>query len=351
MSIVRNHVQLDWAVDAIQVGVRHRRDYGDLDGLAESIDRIGLLQLITITTDGVLVCGARRLAAVKQLGWRTVNVWVTTGLSDGLTALMAERDDHATLKPYTTLEMADLYEELKNEIAADASRRQQATRFGADEENPLSDGAANFAAPHRGEGDTRKQAADMVGGASYTTLDKIVELRQLAGDATHPLVIRDAATDALQQIEAGERVDGLYCGVKALVRTAELSRIATDEEEHPDARRAAREGLILLEKLEHETPMTPAEKDKAARAALQRSKAARPKALPAPSRPVESTGPRLRPVVSFIHIWDEMKDWPHEYDPQAVAHALTDAQWEQFQKTVADTITFTNQVAEARANR
>jgi hypothetical protein len=124
--------------------------------------------------------------------------------------------------------------------------------------------------------------------------------------------------------------------------------MGADEQEHPDARRAAREGLILLAKLEADTPMSLAEKDKAARAALQRAQAARRKPLAAPKATATPTIPKLKPVVSFIYTWTEMRDWPHEYDPQAVANILTDAQWEQFCQTVVDTIEFRDTVAQLR---
>src|SRR5690625_6939359 len=89
-------------VDSIHVGNRHRKDLGDIDALATSIQRDGLLQPVTITPDGVLVCGARRLAAIKQLGWRTVNVWVRSGITNRLGALLAVPDAnllHAPLTP------------------------------------------------------------------------------------------------------------------------------------------------------------------------------------------------------------------------------------------------------------
>ena len=95
---------------------------GDIDALAASIGRDGLLQPLTITIDGVLVCGARRLAAIKKLGWRTVNVWVRSGLSDRLGQLLAEQDDNMLHKPYTQLEAAGLYREIKELMAEDAAR-------------------------------------------------------------------------------------------------------------------------------------------------------------------------------------------------------------------------------------
>jgi ParB family chromosome partitioning protein len=55
-------------VDKICVGKRHRRDLGDIAGLAESIEDLGLLHPITVDQDGRLLAGARRLAAYKRLG-------------------------------------------------------------------------------------------------------------------------------------------------------------------------------------------------------------------------------------------------------------------------------------------
>lgn len=125
------HIELERTVSSITIGSRHRTDLGDIDALAASIDRDGLLQPITITPEGVLVCGRRRLAAIQKLGWRTVNVWVRSGISDRLGHLLAEQDDNLLHKDLTPLEAASLYRELKELLAEDAARRQEATRFGA----------------------------------------------------------------------------------------------------------------------------------------------------------------------------------------------------------------------------
>jgi ParB family transcriptional regulator, chromosome partitioning protein len=52
----------------IRLGRRHRRELGDIKGLAASIADIGLLHPITVDQDGRLLAGARRLAAFKLLG-------------------------------------------------------------------------------------------------------------------------------------------------------------------------------------------------------------------------------------------------------------------------------------------
>jgi ParB-like chromosome segregation protein Spo0J len=66
----------------IRVGNRIRRDLGDIDGLAQNIDAIGLLNPLTVWSDGTLLAGARRLAAVKLLGWLEVPVRIMEPAND-----------------------------------------------------------------------------------------------------------------------------------------------------------------------------------------------------------------------------------------------------------------------------
>ena len=58
----------------IVVGTRHRRDMGDIDGLAASIADLGLLHPIVVRPNGVLVAGERRLRAAELLGWTEIPV-------------------------------------------------------------------------------------------------------------------------------------------------------------------------------------------------------------------------------------------------------------------------------------
>jgi len=286
-----SHIHIDWATESIIVGARHRKDLGDIDTLAASISQIGLLQPVTITPDGVLVCGARRLAAIRRLGWRHVNVWVRTGLSDKLTALMAERDDNTSHKQYTPAELAGMYAELKAEIAADAARRQQATQFGA--------GVANLATPASGDdggvanlatplgpptGDSRRQAAAMVG-AGHVTMEKVLAIQQVAGDGAYSPALRAQAAEAASQIGRGAPVDPLFLGLRAAVQVEELNNIADDPAETEKVRSVARDGAVLLASLDAEDHLPPPELERAARAALGRVMAAKngPKPAETPS--------------------------------------------------------------------
>ena len=63
-------------VDQIKVGARHRKDMGDIAGLAANIDEVGLLHPIVVRPDGTLIAGERRLRAAQLLGWKTIPVTV-----------------------------------------------------------------------------------------------------------------------------------------------------------------------------------------------------------------------------------------------------------------------------------
>jgi ParB family chromosome partitioning protein len=60
----------------IIVGERHRKDMGDIDGLAASIGELGLLHPVVIKPTGELIAGERRLRAAESLGWTEISVTV-----------------------------------------------------------------------------------------------------------------------------------------------------------------------------------------------------------------------------------------------------------------------------------
>src|SRR5215469_9694433 len=62
------------AIKEIRVRGRFRKNLGDINALAASIDEVGLLHPIVVRPDGRLIAGERRLAACKELGWTSVPV-------------------------------------------------------------------------------------------------------------------------------------------------------------------------------------------------------------------------------------------------------------------------------------
>lgn len=318
MSAPAGYIELERTVESIYVGRRHRTELGDLDELAASIDRDGLLQPITITPDGVLVCGARRLAAIKKLGWRKVNVWVRSGISDRLGHLLAEQDDNVLHKPLTQTEAAALYRELKTLMHEDAARRKASTQFSADNQ-PGSNGPAKFAGPSPGpSGIAREQAAAMIpGGASHTTLDKIGYLQKIAEDPAQPAELRAQVSTELGRIDAGAAVHPIYETIRATAETARERREADLHQLAADA--------------------------------LARAKDAKKTRTPRPRVVTNDDGePTRYPVRAFVLTWTELDQWWTHYDAEHLATELSDEQIEAFLTTAEGTSRFADELRTLR---
>lgn len=321
MSAPAGYIELERAVDSILIGRRHRTDLGDIEALAASIDRDGLLQPPTITPDGALVCGLRRLAAIKKLGWRRVSVWVRSGISDRLGHLLAEQGDNQLHKPLTPIEAAELYRELKTLMAEDAARRQSASRFSSDRQ-PGMDGGAESAPPSQSVGKTRQQAAQMVtGSSSYTRLDQIGFLQRVADDPAISEALRTRAQDGLAQIEAGAPVNPIFQRLRDAHAEAGTER---DRRLHE----LADEALARVQ---------------AAKAGKTKKPSARPR-----GRITEDDRPARFPVRAFVLTWGDMDAWWTHYDVNELAAELTDEQIDAFFATVAGTTAFADQLRAAR---
>jgi ParB family chromosome partitioning protein len=96
-------------ISSILIGMRHRRDLGDVTGLAQSIREVGLLQPIVVTPAGQLIAGERRLAACKQLGW----LKISTTTIDMEQLVFAERAENIDRKDFTLEERVAIGEEIE----------------------------------------------------------------------------------------------------------------------------------------------------------------------------------------------------------------------------------------------
>ncbi|TFD59598.1 ParB N-terminal domain-containing protein [Cryobacterium sp. Hh38] len=316
MTVTPGHIELERSIDSIRIGSRHRTDLGDIDALAASIERQGLLQPITVTPDGTLVCGARRLAALRKLGVRKLNVWVRSGISDQLAQLLAERDENALHKAFDPTEAAALYREVKMLLAEDAQRRQVATRFGT--EKPRSDGGATVAQPQPIDR-VRAQAALLVTGRrSYTTLERIDHLQRMADDENLDETLRSRAREELAVIQNGGSVAAAHGRV-----SAEVDRVAAA----PPIR-----SLIPIAP----TAGRSADLEQLAREALARAKTAKRAKKPRPVAAADS----ILPTRSFVFLWNDLRDWWLRYDDAEIATELSDDQWRDFNATLAGTVAF-----------
>lgn len=119
----------------IEVGHRFRRDMGDLEALAASIDHVGLLHALvvhpsTAVRDGqdvegpgkpwLLIAGERRLRACEMLGWERVPVRVV--ITDDI--LAAEHDENAVRLDFSPSEAVAIAEALRPAVEQMARERQ-----------------------------------------------------------------------------------------------------------------------------------------------------------------------------------------------------------------------------------
>lgn len=318
------HIELERSIDSIVVGIRHRKDPGDINALMRSIDEVGLLQPVTITPDGVLVCGWRRLEAARRLGLRTLNVWVRSGISDELSHVLAQQAENELRKPLNTLEAARLYREVKLLKEEDAARRQQASRFGAAPGNdgPAGEetGAGHCPAP-RGSGDSRNEAAQFVtANQSYHRLEKVGWLEDVRDDAARRPSVRKLAAEALNHIEQGGPVDPPYKRVRAADRLASAPA-GPDPDVEDELGREAAEALKRVQN---------------------------PGRRKGASKPKQVGGAQFRTPRAFVLTWTELDGWTQWYDAKVIAAQVSDEEWERFERVVAESVEFADHVRELR---
>lgn len=81
-------------IEKIVVSDRIRQSVGDLQELAESINRVGLLNPILIDAENRLVAGLRRLEACKLLGWSEIEAKVIELDGDAIKSLNIELEEN-----------------------------------------------------------------------------------------------------------------------------------------------------------------------------------------------------------------------------------------------------------------
>ena len=106
-------------ISDIAVGARHRKDMGDIDGLAANIRDVGLLHPIVVRPDGVLIAGARRIAAFKALGRGEIPVTVV----DLDSAARGEFAENVCRKDFTPSELVAIGAEVERIEREDAKAR------------------------------------------------------------------------------------------------------------------------------------------------------------------------------------------------------------------------------------
>jgi len=106
-------------ISEITIGVRHRKRMGDIEGLARSVDAVGLLHPVVIDTNNKLIAGERRIKALLFLGRVKIPVTVVdlAEIVRGEFAENAERED------FTLTEAVAIKQAIEPLLKAEAKAR------------------------------------------------------------------------------------------------------------------------------------------------------------------------------------------------------------------------------------
>ncbi|MFH1185107.1 MAG: ParB N-terminal domain-containing protein, partial [Chloroflexota bacterium] len=170
-------------ISEIIVGERSRKYLQNIESLAASIERSGLLHPIVISPDNHLIAGGRRLAAFKLLDRKMIPVSVARNLDEALPLLMAERDENVEREPLTPEEyvhQAARFEAFEKEAAKERQAEGQKKGGvvggrGRSKKQPESDSSEENLLKAKREKQARDKIATAVG-VSAPTLRKAQEV-------------------------------------------------------------------------------------------------------------------------------------------------------------------------------
>lgn len=221
-------------LDEVRVEGRHRQDMGDIDGLAKSIEDVGLINPITVTTDLRLIAGGRRLEAFRRLSREKIPARIVESLEDAAACLRAEGDENTAREPMKVSELVALARELEEieKPAAARRRHEAAVRAGKIRQGTLDPASIS---PEMNAGQSLEIAANAVGmsGPTYFRAKKVVDA---AADSSEPAV-QDVARAALVDMDATGKVQGNYNKVRAAMRAhvgAPDANVGEASEHQPD---------------------------------------------------------------------------------------------------------------------
>ena len=229
------------SVDSIQVKNRIRKEFGDIDSLAEDIRENGLINPVTLTPDGKLLAGERRLRAVKKLGWSTVDARIVED-PDDMRQLRIEISENEHRKEFTFSEKMAYAKLLHDQYDAEAKANSVAN---------LKVGSDSPSASRDAVGRTSEKIAAEIGIGSSRTLERA---EYVADHATPEMI---ASLDAEQL-----SINAAYKQLKEQAKKAEKEKeileaksrqLASDLKEAREDARREKAAKNQLEREEDET--------------------------------------------------------------------------------------------------
>jgi hypothetical protein len=175
------------------VGAHHRKDMGDIPGLARDIAEVGLLHALPVTPDPVpvLIAGTRRLAAVKSMGWVRVPVTVV----DVPNIVRGALSENAQRKDFLPSEI-DAIRRVMEPLEQAAAQQRQRAGLKRGKNRPVRETFPNGAAG---------RAMDKIArytGKSYKTVEKIKQVCDAARaeERFAPLVVKMDKTGKVNHV-------------------------------------------------------------------------------------------------------------------------------------------------------
>ena len=124
-------------IDEVKVNDRIRKDFGDIEELANDIKKNGLINPPTVTPEYELIAGERRLRACKHLGFQQIEVRIVS-VRDEEHQLNMEISENENRKEFTYSERMDWSKRL-GRIESIKARERQGKRTDLTSDKTLSD--------------------------------------------------------------------------------------------------------------------------------------------------------------------------------------------------------------------
>lgn len=221
-------------ISSIVIKDRHRKDLGDIESLATSIDARGLLQPIVLASDGkTLVAGARRIEAFKHLNRDTIPAYVVESITELHDCLYAEQEENTCRKAFTISEAVAMSEAIGQAEKVLAEQRQRDAREHGSKGGRGKTLRANCPKGLQGEAGRAKTRTAAHVGMKRRTLEKA------------EAVIRSGDKDLIEFMDRTGNVSRPYEEVRRKVIAQSLFQNGGEPEPEPDKPFREGKGVII----------------------------------------------------------------------------------------------------------
>ena len=220
--------------DSIKTDNAARQDVGDLTGLKQSIQELGILQPIGVTPSNTLIFGARRLAAAKEIGLKVVPVTVIQDRVDATNLLQAEYEENTCRKEMTPSELVALGLKLE-ELERPRARKRRREGGGRGGSSRSADSGINPLRPGRVYTKEYLTSTDYIIGTSLglssATYKRYKQVAKAISDPDQD--VADAAKEQMKLLDAGRATAGAAWSVVKKVQDTPKELRGIPPEERP----------------------------------------------------------------------------------------------------------------------